>query len=38
MGFYRVWDGKLVERVAWLSEAEAVELRRQGFYVVLISV
>lgn len=31
---YRVWDGFRIEYIAWLTDSEAVELRRQGFYVI----
>jgi len=30
---YRVWDGYHTEYYAWLTEGEAAELRRQGYYV-----
>lgn len=33
---YRVWDGRATEYAAWLTEAEVIELRRQGYYVTQI--
>lgn len=31
---YRVWDGHDTEYIAWLTNAEVSELRRQGYYVI----
>lgn len=31
---YRVWDGHDTEYIAWLTEAEAADLRRRGYYVI----
>ncbi len=31
---YRVWDGHSTEYIAWLTDAEVAELRRQGYYVI----
>lgn len=31
---YRVWDGCRTEYLAWLTDSEAANLRRQGFYVI----
>lgn len=33
---YRIWDGRNTEYFEWLTEAEVIELRRQGYYVNLI--
>lgn len=30
---YRIWDGHGTEYIAWLTPAEATELRRQGYYI-----
>lgn len=30
---YRIWNGVDTEYIDWLTEAEAVELRRNGYYV-----
>lgn len=30
---YRIWDGLDTEYTDWLTDAEAVALRRDGFYV-----
>lgn len=31
---YRIWDGHRVDYTAWLTDSEATELRRQGYYVI----
>jgi len=30
---YRVWDGHDIEYIAYLTESQVVELRRNGYYV-----
>jgi len=30
---YQVWNGLDTEYIAWLTDAEATELRRKGYYV-----
>jgi hypothetical protein len=37
MAHYRVWNGEDVAYLAWLTVVEVIRLRRDGYYVRLVS-